>query len=892
MNQNNSELNIGKKAKDVTVKLIKGVLNLFSKKLIIIIAAVIILLLIIGGAYDSLMEHFSNEVTKFASEHSAKYDITDNSIQIDDAEIEELIKTLKKAGFNIESLNLTKDVIKKCYAAEIVTQELNRGETEQEGKYYGRVYVKKVSEDAISTDDAVALTYIPYEEMVGENGTIPEQSATGKEITDCFSVNSDGKLVVVRKSISIDESGNKTTTASLQELDYKSKITKYITPLEFLLNIAVASQNPEFVSSLADQILKETKIDITIMDNVTTINTTKTYQYKNATSTDTEGVIYAEVGGNFEPTGASNPKRGNPTVRLPSENSDYILGEVKTSSIESHNPSIQITNVDTWFVKCKKTYTNKISGPTENISYDELEDEVPTHSNDSYTNTSESYDANRNEKTVYRTSEIVYKVSQRYEIVTTTTNNTYIENVNESDEDDSVEGKVEEILAMLKKAYKIPGSTMKEAPINKLVNGAEIFFNMLDKSSRTQELSRLMKYILYKYNGHNYGVTDFDWDQYCISGLNEVVYGSSIGKEFTKSWENDALRKYMNGESTYSGTFVTNYITEDNTKFICYTDVNNTRNYGFGICHYTGGVAGGESNNHIDKYQALGIDIKLDEYNKLNTSLMDVDIVMTIFDQVYDEYRQAVINNKNEYAPNAPDLTEGQIVCLTDMRYQGCIIWSNFFEIYNTQDEAKIKQYILQKSEDARGQARWKAYSEETYITRGGEVLDKNKYADTSNVVSFALSLVGENHEKFTSFKPATNNITFYGNENSFEGDWCAMFVSYCYHNCGLIPSVLPRPYRGCNEYTYMKEQTTRWRYRGTYIPQPGDIIFFSKKPNSDDADHTGIVKNCDGTYVYTIEGNSGVSYTKYYWQGSHVLERKYLLNDSNIIGYFSINNN
>lgn len=46
-------------------------------------------------------------------------------------------------GFKLNSLHLSKDLIKKCYAAEVVSQELNRGAEEQEGKYYGRVYVKK-----------------------------------------------------------------------------------------------------------------------------------------------------------------------------------------------------------------------------------------------------------------------------------------------------------------------------------------------------------------------------------------------------------------------------------------------------------------------------------------------------------------------------------------------------------------------------------------------------------------------------------------------------------------------------------------------------------------------------------------------------------------------------
>ena len=46
-----------------------------------------------------------------------------------------------------------------------------------------------------------------------------------------------------------------------------------------------------------------------------------------------------------------------------------------------------------------------------------------------------------------------------------------------------------------------------------------------------------------------------------------------------------------------------------------------------------------------------------------------------------------------------------------------------------------------------------------------------------------------------------------------------------------------------------------QWQNRG-YCPSPGDIIFFDWN-NNGVADHVGIVESCDGSYVYTIEGNA-----------------------------------
>lgn len=97
---------------------------------------------------------------------------------------------------------------------------------------------KKASSTNSSTDEAIPLTYVPYEEMTGGKAKIDEpianeQLQNGKDITECFSVSPEGKLVIANKVVNTDNNGNKTTSISLKELEYKSKITKYITPLNF-----------------------------------------------------------------------------------------------------------------------------------------------------------------------------------------------------------------------------------------------------------------------------------------------------------------------------------------------------------------------------------------------------------------------------------------------------------------------------------------------------------------------------------------------------------------------------------------------------------------------------------------------------------------------------------
>ena len=158
----------------------------------------------------------------------------------------------------------------------------------------------------------------------------------------------------------------------------------------------------------------------------------------------------------------------------------------------------------------------------------------------------------------------------------------------------------------------------------------------------------------------------------------------------------------------------------------------------------------------------------------------------------------------------------------------------------------------------------------------------------TSDVAEFALQFEGEGHSRFTSYTIPEGILTFYGNPPSVQGDWCAMFVSYCYYNCGLIPDILPHPFRGCEEYRIMEKQTTRCRDPETYTPQSGDIIFYDWK-NDGSIDHTGIVVDCDGIKVYTIEGNTGSSSTNPYWKGSKVGRKELNIDYEEIYGYFSL---
>lgn len=101
------------------------------------------------------------------------------------------------------------------------------------------------------------------------------------------------------------------------------------------------------------------------------------------------------------------------------------------------------------------------------------------------------------------------------------------------------------------------------------------------------------------------------------------------------------------------------------------------------------------------------------------------------------------------------------------------------------------------------------------------------------------------------------NNITPYGEWYGMNNAaWCAMFVSWCAHQAGILGTVVPRfaycPY-GVSWY---REQGRFYSRSGGYVPKIGDTIFFFSS-TTNEVCHTGIVTGVTETTVRTIEGNS-----------------------------------
>ncbi|ERK28964.1 peptidoglycan-binding protein [Clostridium intestinale] len=105
-------------------------------------------------------------------------------------------------------------------------------------------------------------------------------------------------------------------------------------------------------------------------------------------------------------------------------------------------------------------------------------------------------------------------------------------------------------------------------------------------------------------------------------------------------------------------------------------------------------------------------------------------------------------------------------------------------------------------------------------------------------------------------YRESGKNLTKYGAWYGLNGEeWCAMFISWCANEAGIMGQIVPR-YAWCESGVNWYKSRGRYRLRALgYIPAPGDVVFF--KNSAGEYYHTGMVESVSNGNVNTIEGNS-----------------------------------
>ena len=125
----------------------------------------------------------------------------------------------------------------------------------------------------------------------------------------------------------------------IERIPYKDVISKYTMPYEFLINLCMVTQNPEFVYHVA-LMARETNIVMAIQDNTETVVTTveseqTTYKFKNEDSDETSG--------------ASQSNKSTKRTRT-------------VTTVTTVTPKLLVEYADTWSFYEEFTYTKNIKG--------------------------------------------------------------------------------------------------------------------------------------------------------------------------------------------------------------------------------------------------------------------------------------------------------------------------------------------------------------------------------------------------------------------------------------------------------------------------------------------------------------------------------------------------
>ena len=135
------------------------------------------------------------------------------------------------------------------------------------------------------------------------------------------------------------------------------------------------------------------------------------------------------------------------------------------------------------------------------------------------------------------------------------------------------------------------------------------------------------------------------------------------------------------------------------------------------------------------------------------------------------------------------------------------------------------------------------------------------EYDDLWNELLYGIALGSGNGDLVAVAQSQVGNVggapywSWYGFSSRVE--WCAIFVSWCADQCGLLDSgAIPR-FSGVGTGVNWFQSRGQW-LSGSATPEPGMLIFF-KWYDSDAtiADHVGIVERVENGRIYTIEGNS-----------------------------------
>lgn len=514
--------------------------TLLKAGIIILIFATVVVSL--ASLWNAISDAFSKKTGEKMEETPVQYevgvkdedgdgvndsDVDPYAIRIGQEQIDLMEKLLEDMGTSKNDLHLKDKYLEKIYAAEVVTKELNRsyrvvGESpqycrEDPNKYYGRVYMKFAGDN---TDSVSNMCFADYDKFI--NYQDYECMDEPDEIIHFFSVNDKTDSLCLASTVKkYDEDGNLISSEiEINEIPYKNELLGYMMPVEFLLDLALLTENPEFVAGLppedsdiekglAEKVLKDTEIYLTVRYTETTTDKTTTYTY----DVETETTTYSQKKGETGKDGSKNLENHSITTTPGTPN-------VTKEKIVEESPTFSVTYANTWFLKQSFTYAKIPFG------LNSLDPEIKELKNGEWSETNSNTIITATEDETETVIESRSRAINRKETIEKVVSGfKYVPGVIKDPE-----YKVEEFLKLLSTEFDIPDTFVKQSAIGKVMDGAGVLLQMLSNSQRTQAEELIMRYILNYSSGSTlYGdvdietLNDFFVDQMVTLSKNDIV---------------------------------------------------------------------------------------------------------------------------------------------------------------------------------------------------------------------------------------------------------------------------------------------------------------------------------------------------------------------------------
>lgn len=374
--------------------------------------------------------------------------------------------------------------------------------------------------------------------------------ATWEEIKTTITTDKDAN---VKKS---DKTQYSMTTTNI---NYEEMVDKYIMPFDLLWALLVVGEDKNFVFELAD-LVYNSDIQITVHDSLTTNTDIDEWHYTQTT----KAIVNATL------TAKCNEQTVTSTIKCEHEpdpnTSDVNFVTTKKVETKTNTIDVALTKANVWIVDYQNNYTratptatNKRSTITHDdekdypkepaktgdsysckditIKKQELEQEVKTsaiqadsYAKDNGTQTGTGMEEVPIEPPVYtvdfdETIKVEYfnkYIKIRDEVTNTVTTQKYTQGTPKVREKTDKETEEDNFVTIFNKMeYAKNRSNIR--------NVSSWLFEIIQTNESTADMIDLVKYLLYKATGRNYGVKEYDFEEYnasAFSGLTEV-YGNS-----------------------------------------------------------------------------------------------------------------------------------------------------------------------------------------------------------------------------------------------------------------------------------------------------------------------------------------------------------------------------